>query len=128
MPFIKYSKRKPTEEKEYLCRFLCDKFSAVRGCQYLEFKEGGFQAEHDDYYNLEWLDEESPSLPALDGWVDCNERLPETKGFYLTFDTNRIYTGDIEVYRFDIYTQSWFFGEDCYHPTHWQPLPKPPHP
>ena len=53
MGFIKYSKRKPVEFKEYLCRFT-DEMSARRGAEYLEYTSDGFMVEHDEYFNLEW--------------------------------------------------------------------------
>lgn len=54
--FIKYRKRKPAENKEYLCRFQ-QNITGIWGAEYLRNTDEGLMVEHPDYNNLEWYDE-----------------------------------------------------------------------
>jgi len=61
-----------------------------------------------------------------DGWISVEDRLPELTGEYLVFETNHGLKA-IEKMVFNLYNESWYNDNgDTFHPTHWQPLPKPP--
>lgn len=57
-------------------------------------------------------------------WISCEDRLPEISGDYFVYETNHGVKA-IEVMRFDRYNKSWYMDADCFHPTHWMPLPLP---
>lgn len=77
---------------------------------------------------LEWLDESTSKEgeeEAVDGWISVEDK-PTQSGEYIVFDPNRFGKNKIDVYRYDDYQDSWVFGSDAYHPSHYKPLPKPP--
>jgi hypothetical protein len=63
-------------------------------------------------------------------WISVEDNPPTDNGYYLVFDPNAfgLREAKIDVYRFSKYNQSWYWGSDSFHPTHWMPLPPPPKP
>jgi hypothetical protein len=61
-----------------------------------------------------------------DGWISVEERLPTKAGLYIVWDTNYDPINGTDILRFHVSNQSWYRGADCFHPTHWRPLPAPP--
>ena len=99
MPFVRYKKRKPKIDGEYLCRFFGDEQHVVKGCGYLEFRDGYFEVEHDDYYNIEWFEESEQVISpnnANEMWVCLGEICKE-------FERNKLSKGTIseakEIYQ-----------------------------
>ena len=51
---------------------------------------------------------------------------PKENGHYLCYDENISGKNKMDVFRFDKFNSSWYWGSDCFHPQFWMPLPKSP--
>jgi hypothetical protein len=60
------------------------------------------------------------------GWISVDENPPDKSGHYLVYDQNTAGKEKREMYRFDSYNKSWYWGADTFHPQFWQPLPPSP--
>ena len=58
------------------------------------------------------------------GWISVKDRLPEKKGYYLIFNTDRT----VWPYWYDPFVNQWVdsLGFRTESVTHWIPMPEPP--
>lgn len=81
-----------------------------------------------DDVNKRWMELKGSQLAGSPGgtWVSVEDKLPESKGYYLCYDTNFGLINPIDILLFEPYNQSWFYRADAYHPQFWMLLPEPP--
>ena len=61
-------------------------------------------------------------------WVSVSEP-PKSNGKYLVWDVNGLFDDKNELATYVVYNDHWYneSNDMSIHPTHWQPLPTPPH-
>jgi hypothetical protein len=134
MKWIPYKNKKlrPKESGEYIVRYYEDRIRAVRNVCMLTYdiSESGFMSEHNDYYDLEWLDE------SADEWISVEDELPighdnedcVTDQVIVTVSYNKSTFVSTAYMKLNV----WYWWESRkemktgFDITHWMPLPEAP--